>query len=246
MVLDFINICSERYGFMDNNVVGQPQAIQVPNYSGVNIQIFNPSVAAPGATVPASNVTSTNYTTPPQCAYPQNYYTQNFAPQSAAQTPKTEVKAIPAEGEDAAKAVQTPQSKKEKKEVVELTDDYIKTLESYLNDQDKEKRLMAAKEVLARFEEDSTRKDDPALNALVNKMLQDPYQAVKLIAMSVLESRAASGNNKSMVLLSNMRNDKSNHGMDALQASNILLKMAGQKSTRDVEVSVPIENKKAS
>lgn len=245
MVLDFINICSERYGFMGNNVVGQPQAIQVPNYSGVNIQIFNPSVAAPGANIPASNVTSTNYTTPPQCSYPQNYYTQNFAPQPAAQTPKTEVKAIPAEGEDAAKTTQTPQSKKEKKEVVELTDDYIKTLETYLNDQDKEKRLMAAKEVLVRFEEDSSRKDDVALNALVNKMLQDPYQAVKLIAMSVLESRAASGNNKSMVLLSNMRNDKSNHGMDALQASNILLKMAGQKSTRDVEVSVPTENKKA-
>ena len=54
------------------NTVGQAQTVQVPNYSGVNIQIFNPSVAAPGANTPAPTVNTANYTTIP--TYPANYY----------------------------------------------------------------------------------------------------------------------------------------------------------------------------
>ena len=57
-------------------------------------------------------------------------------------------------------------TKQEKRKIVQLTDDYIKTLENYLNSQDKEVRLMGAKEVVARLMEDESRKDDKALNAL--------------------------------------------------------------------------------
>jgi len=194
----------------------QSQNVQVPNYSGVNIQIFNPSVTAPGGCAPASNVSAPTYTTSPAPAYPPNYYTTNLAQP----TPPAAV----------------DKKKTEKREVVQLTDEYIKNVEGYLNNQDKEVRLMGAKEVLARLQEDESRKDDPALNALVNKMLQDPHPAVKFIAMAALESRAASGNDTTVGLLKNVQTQKTGYGQDSLKASNILLKMSANKTEKEFEV----------
>ena len=57
------------------------------------------------------------------------------------------------------------------KKVVRLDDDYIKTLENHLNSQDTEVRKMGAKEVSDRIMEDPSRNDDPALTALVNKLV---------------------------------------------------------------------------
>lgn len=208
--------------------LGQGQNIQVPNYSGVNIQIFNPSVAAPGAAVPGSSVNAPTYSTNP---YPANYYTQNLA------QPAPPVQAVlPAD------------KKKEKREVVQLTDTYIKNLEMYLNNQKNDVRLMGAKEVLARLQEDENRKDDPALNALVNKMLQDPYQPVKFIAMAALESRAAAGNQTTVGLLRGLQQLTPASGVnsinrknafnndDSLKASKILLKMSGPTVEKEFEV----------
>ena len=56
------------------NYVVQPQPIQVPNYSGVNIQIFNPTVGAPGCGAPVYNVNSPNYQSNPNNHYPAGYY----------------------------------------------------------------------------------------------------------------------------------------------------------------------------
>jgi len=203
------------------NMVGQAQNVQVPNYSGVNIQIFNPSVAAPGANVPASNINATNYATMP--AYPQNYYTQNFSqpPIPAPIQPQTS---------------EPTKKKTEKREIVQLTDDYIKTLEGYLNNSNKEVRLMGAKEVLSRLQEDDSRKNDIGLNALVNKMLQDPHQPIKFIAMAALESRVANGNDTSKTLLQSIQQQKTAYGEDSLKASNILLKMSGNTVKKEFEV----------
>ena len=203
------------------NMVGQSQNVQVPNYSGVNIQIFNPSVAAPGANVPASNINTTNYATMP--TYPQNYYTQNYA------QPQIPAPVQPQTAE--------PEKKKvEKREIVQLTDEYIKTLEGYLNNPNKEVRLMGAKEVLARLQEDDSRRHDVGLNALINKMLQDPHQPVKFIALAALESRAANGNDTSKALLQSIQKQKTGHGEDSLKASNILLKMSGNTVKKEFEV----------
>lgn len=201
---------------MENSAV-QPQNVQVPNYSGVNIQIFNPTVAAPGANPTPATINAPTYSTNPSNSYPANYYTQNFA------KPAQEKK------------------KTEKRQVVQLTDNYIKSLENYLNDQNKEVRLMGAKEVIARFEEDKSRKNDPALNALVNKMLQDPSQPVRLMAMATLDNRMATGDNTSKVILTRMKNSNQGHGQDSLSASNILLKMAGTTTEKEFEVK---ENQK--
>lgn len=219
------------------NVTGQPQAVQVPNYSGVNIQIFNPAVAAPGGTVPTPNVNSTNYTTSPM-SYPPNYYTNNYNPVNQQQTPamqpveKPNYNAIPKEETK----TEAEKKKMEKREIVQLSDDYIKNLENYLNSQNTEIRMTGAKEVLARLQEDPSRKDDKALNALVNKMLQDPTAKIRAFALSALESRMASGDDYTVKVLKGMQQQKTAYGQDALQASNILLKMSGPTVTKEFEV----------
>jgi hypothetical protein len=210
-------------------MVEQAQNVQIPNYSGVNIQIFNPSVAAPGAAIPPSTINTTNYATTP-ISYPQNYYTQNFVPPT-----------IPAP----AKQITEPEKKKtEKREIVQLTDDYIKSLEKSLNNQNKQIRVAGAKEVFERLKEDDSRKDDAALNALVNKMLQDPYEPVKFIAMAALESRITVGNDTTKKILSNIQQQKTGYGEDAIKASNILLKMSGQTVQKEFEVKDQPEKEK--
>lgn len=202
-----------------------PGTIQVPNYSGVNIQIFNPSVTAPGATASPSTVNAPNYCPNPPSCYPPNYYTQNFN-QSSTMQPQ--------------QPVQTPGTKMEKRDVILLTDDYIKTLENHLNSQKKDERLMGAKEVLARFQEDPTRKNDMALNELVNKMLQDPYKPVQYIAMGLLDTRAATGNATSVNILHGIEQNSSSEdpqtALNAVKAKNILLKMEGNTEEREFEV----------
>lgn len=212
-----------------------------PNYAGVNIQIFNPSVGAPGGPSPIYNVNAPTYpqqtqTSGPQC-YPSNYYTQQYA---NTVPPNTQTNITNTANE----ADKKDDKKTEKREIVQLTDEYIKNLENYLNSQDKEIRMMGAKEVLARLQEDDTRKDDMALNALINKMLQDPYTPIKVLAMGALDSRIASGDDYTVGLLKNMQNATSGYGQDALQASNILLKMSGQTVEKEFEVKdKPKENK---
>lgn len=126
--------------------------------------------------------------------------------------------------------------KTEKKQIVELTDDYIKTLENYLNSQDTEVRLMGAKEVVNRLSEDSSRKDDPALTALVNKMLQDPSTSIRAIALSLVDSRTVLGDDYTVKVLQKMQNSKDGYGQDATQATSALLKMAGKTVEKEVEV----------
>ena len=126
--------------------------------------------------------------------------------------------------------------KTEKKQIVELTDDYIKTLENYLNSQDTEVRLMGAKEVVNRLSEDSSRKDDPALTALVNKMLQDPSASIRAIALSLVDSRTVLGDDYTVKVLKKMQNSKDGYGQDSTQATSALLKMAGKTVEKEVEV----------
>lgn len=216
------------------NIVGQPQTVQVPNYSGVNIQIFNPSVAAPGSIVPPATINTSCATNP---CYPPSYYTQNLTQPTQPAPPAATLQ--PVQVLQSAQYSQTSQNtnrKTEMREIVEITDEYVKSLENYLNNQDKQVRLIGAKEVLARLQEDNSRKNDEALNALLNKMLQDPYPPIKFIAMGAFESRAASGNNESVELLKNIQNQTTFQGEDALKASNALLKMTSSTIKKEFEV----------
>ena len=218
----------------------QPQNVQVPaSTSGVNIQIFNPSVTPPGATPPTYNVNAP--------CYPSNYYTNPMgagAMNGAGQTGNGgNGSAIGANtGSEKNSETETKDDKKtEKKKIVQLTDDYIRNLENYLNSQEKDIRLSAAKEVYSRLEEDTSRKDDKALTALINKMLQDPSEEIRVLAMAALQGRIVTGDDFTVNVLTRMQNDKAHYGMDAVDASNILLKMSGQQ----VEKEVPITEKSA-
>ena len=222
----------------------QGQNVQVPNYSGVNIQIFNPSVTPPGATAPVYNVNAPNYGgTPANGCYPSNYYTSQFA-DGVNGKQGVDANSNGANGQTNATNNSTTNStenkttdkKTEKREIVQLTDEYIKNLENYLNSQDKEVRMMGAKEVIARLEEDNSRKDDIALNELVNKMLQDPYTPIRILALSALDSRAVTGDELTVGLLKQMQNSQGGYGQDAMQATETLLKMSGQKVEKEFEV----------
>ena len=210
--------------------VQQPQNVQVPaSMSGVNIQIFNPSVTPPGATPPTYNVNAP--------CYPSNYYTNPMGGQAGA----TENNVNNVQAKTTSETESKDSKKTEKKKIVQLTDDYIRNLENYLNSQEKDIRLSAAKEVYARLEEDETRKDDKALTALINKMLQDPSEEIRVLAMGALQGRIVTGDDFTVNLLTRMQNDQAHYGMDAADASKILLQMSGKQ----VEKEVPVKDKPA-
>ena len=131
------------------------------------------------------------------------------------------------------------EAKKNTKEqkIVALTDEYIMSLENYLNNPNDELRLMAAKEILTRLDEDKNRYDDAALNALLNKMLQDPSKLIRLAALSAFASQLASGNEYTVQLLQNIQANPNADKEDALQAADILLKMSSGVEVRNVPSS---------
>lgn len=243
-------------------VMYQPQVVTTPvqsqpgqQYAGVNIQIFNPAVGMPGVANVYGGEGAAGCC--PHCGcYPSNYYIENFGNKQG-QTPTQPVPAQSgaetADEQNVSNEHQVNSSssvnksenensgqdstkKTEKRQIVQLTDDYIKTLENYLNSQDYEVRLMGAKEVVARAQEDESRKDDKALTALTNKMLQDPAVQIRILAQSLLESRAITGDDYTVGVLKNMQNSKEAYGQDALAATNILLKMAGKTTEKEFEV----------
>lgn len=124
--------------------------------------------------------------------------------------------------------------------VTPLTNEYIMSLENYLNSENDEIRIMGGKEVLKRLNEDRTRFDDAALNALLNKMLQDPNKLVRILALSAFSSELASGNDYTAELLTNIQNNPQSDKEDVLQASAILLQMSASTEIK----YVPVENKK--
>ena len=218
----------------------QNQTAAPPSYAGVNIQIYNPSVGVPNINPTGSAPASQSL---PGIAYPQNYYTQQYGlPQASGNITaqggqggnavvNNHLNPSPVQGVSDVNSTETTNKssttettntekkesnkKTEKRKIVELSDDYIKNLENYLNSQDKEVRMMGAKEVIARLQEDDSRKDDPALTALINKMLQDPLPQIRVLALSMLDSRMCTGNDYTIGVLKKMQNSTSGYGQDA-------------------------------
>ena len=238
----------------------QPQAqnqnIQVPSSaSGVTIQIFNPSVQTPGSQAPTYNVNAP--------CYPSGYYTGQMGADGKIHTTGgnidnnggkidgnvntgTNTGTIGDNNNNTTNTNNTTnisngsddanKKKTEKRKIVQLTDDYIRNLESYLNSQDKGVRLTAAKEVYARLEEDDSRHDDKALTALINKMLQDPSEEIRILALTALNSRICTGDDYTVGVLQNIQKNTGGYGQDAVDASQILLKMSGKQVEKEFEV----------
>ena len=136
---------------------------------------------------------------------------------------------------DARAAAEAEEKKNSKqKRVVALTDEYIKSLENYLNNPNDEIRLMASKEILTRLDEDKDRYNDAALNALLNKMLQDPSKLIRVAALSAFASQLASGNDYTITSLHNIQQNPSADKEDVLQAADILLKMSAGTEVKNI------------
>lgn len=146
-----------------------------------------------------------------------------------------------------ARAAAEEASKKNTKEkrVVALTDEYIKSLENYLNNPNDEIRLMASKEILTRLDEDKDRFDDAALNALLNKMLQDPSKLIRVASLSAFASQLASGNDYTVTLLHNIQQNPNADKEDVLQAADILLKMSAGTEVKNIPNPSVKENNEA-
>lgn len=236
------------------------QTYQIPaSSSGVNIQIFNPSVGTPGG-APTYNVNAP--------CYPSGYYTGSLGPDGklypnnsgvGQQGNNTNNGSIDGNvntgvnngiiGNDnnsnnttnnttTIQKKETDESKKtEKRKIVELTDDYIRNLESYLDSNDKQVRLNAAKEVYARLEEDDSRQDDKALTALINKMLQDPSREIRFLALTALDGRICKGDDYTVGVLKQMQaNNNDPLNQEAADANSILLKMSARQVEKEFEV----------
>ncbi|MEI7474082.1 MAG: hypothetical protein WCK67_04825 [bacterium] len=119
---------------------------------------------------------------------------------------------------------------KEKKPVIPLTKEYIMTLENYIKNENPDIRLMGVKELLKRFKEDDTRKSNQALTNLLNYALQDENQKIRLYSLMVLDAGYAKGDDFTYELLTKMQKSDKVFNQDAMTASQILLKRAGDNN----------------
>ncbi len=197
---------------------GTPDAIQ-PNKTGaVIININGASVNPNGA-----NINNTyNTTGAPGQAYDSSYYTQK--PAGNVMQPPT----VPVAASSLNNANNTNKKEPPKKNIVLLTDEYIQTLENYLRSNNPDIKLMAAKELMNRFREDESRKNDQALINLLNLTLQSKYSQVKMVGMSIIENGWTRGDALTQQLLAQIQQSQSGYGLDALDAANAALKSAGQ------------------
>ena len=222
------NVNAPSYGPNPNQMQSYPsnyytnnwgQGCYYPQYPATEI----PQQSINGGVTQTQNVTVT----------PPAYNAPNVVTTQQNQTPQQPQQQNATTSSDA----NNNDKKTEKRTIVMLTDEYIKNVENYLNSQDKEVRLMGAKEVVARALEDPSRKDDKALTALVNKMIQDPDMKVRFLGLSLLYSRNITGDEYTVNVLKNMQNSTTGYGQDALMAANILLKMSGQTTEKEFEVT---------
>lgn len=206
-----------------------PQNAPKAGVSAVNIQIFNPTAGAPDAAAGTMCYPNSSWYNPGMGMYPYPLPTPYpvVCPQSA-----------PSTQQPAAAPVTTPSAEEKKmkdKDVVPLSDEYLKTIENYLNNSNPDIRMQGVKELLNRFKELDTRKEDPALTNLLNKSLQDPDPNVRMVAMTTLSSGYANGNQKTSKILNQIQQTPNVYGEDSKLASQALLKMASKPTTIQVE-----------
>lgn len=165
--------------------------------------------------------------------YPVPYYLPQYIPQAA---PAPAPKEIPQQPIAASK-IEKPQEEKQpappakKPPVVELTDEYIIGLENNLRSGGKEVRDHAVAELVKRFKEDETRKDDIRLNKLLNLALQDDSKPVVFSAMQALNQGYASGDTKTVKLLQQISMTPDSFGNNET-AREVLSNMAGRQNNR--------------
>lgn len=127
-----------------------------------------------------------------------------------------------------------------KKRVTILTDEYLQKLDKMLDGNDTTLREYAASEVVKRFQEDKTRMDDKALNALVNKMLLDPYDhKVRGRGLMLLDTNLASGDDNTMAVLDKISQDPNLQDRDKGKIETCKLQLSAKTTLVNTPVSTP-------
>lgn len=191
----------------------------MPQYSGVNINIYNPSgMAGNTSQVPLVN------NIPSQSTQPiKDKNESEMTPNAASSlTSNINLNQQPS-ANTPINNNQSTEQKEKTKYIVELTDDYIKTLENYLRNSSEDIRKSAIKELVKRFEEDKTRYNNPALTALLNIALQDPSASNRLLAMSPIAAGSALGDKNTVKLLNGLATSDKLYGQEAKMANDALL-----------------------
>lgn len=204
---------SQVYNYPTSSIygTGQPQAA-----SGVNIHIYNPSAIGGPSSNSVANATYGMPNNGTGQVVNQQYPTQ-LQPSASSAIANTSLN------------TEKTEDSQKKKQVVELTDDYIKTLESYLKSADADVRKSGIIDLVHRYEEDSSRYDDPALTALLNIALQDPNANNRLLAMSPIAGEQAHGDENTINLLKSLQTSDKLYGQEAKMANEALLKSAQTK-----------------
>lgn len=90
------------------------------------------------------------------------------------------------------------------KRITEITDGYIKNLESYLRSTSTETRRMGINQIIKLCEESTDRYDNPAIIALINIALQDSDRLNRIYAMTPLAVGTLNGDDNTIKLLQNL------------------------------------------
>lgn len=235
-----------------------PYCIPATSPNAVNINIISPQAYANGASCATSPIDNNgNYYSlygqnmqPNMPYYPQNYnnmmypYNPNMMPyQNSAQAQGQNLDSSRGMTDSNALYQKTSQTetntanntsegkteeKNQTKKITPLTNEYVQSLENYMNNDNPKVRLIGTKELLERFKEDDSRKDNPSLMPLLNKALRDPSPAVRFLGLTVLQLGYAVGNDETVTILKEIQSKNTDKvGEDSLLASEILLSMAG-------------------
>ena len=217
-------------------------AVPSQGANAVSINIYSPQAFANGASCAGNPIQNQGYysmygqnTNPNLPLYPFNYnnminqqpyypYQNNTSLNS--NTPNNLLDKTP-NNEVENQNKDTKSKEAETKTIIPLTDDYIKSLENYLNDSNPKIRLIGAKDLMQRFKEDENRKDNPSLIPLLNKTLKDPSSAVRFLGLVTMQLGYSVGNEETVQLLKQLQKEnKDKTGEEQRMVSEILLKLA--------------------
>lgn len=183
--------------------------------SGVNIYIYNPSaIGGPSA--------NTTYTNPAQMVQPAPQLQPTVQP-VVQPIPSTPINEDPLPSTTINNNNTIDNRNQKTKLITELTDDHIRTLESFLRSPDQSVRKSGITQLIKRYEEDLSRYNDPALTALLNIALQDPVPVNQMAAMSPIASGSATGDAKTQQLLEELVKSEAMHGQVSELAKDALI-----------------------
>ena len=209
----------------------------------VNITINGVNSTAQGPTAPQSVPSCMPY-------YPQQPPANLAVQDIKKETPELNKEPLPAtkiENKQEEKKPETkqeekkPEIKNNKKPAIEITDAYIQQLEMKLNNKDKNERAHAVAELVNRFKEDETRKDNPGLTNLLNLALQDDSKPIIYAAMQAIENGYANGNQITEQRLQAIKNNRDTFG-NAETAESLLIKMAAKNTTAATPIKETTDN----